>query len=212
MKTRVLLGLTLFFVTSAFAKDYRTQKSEVFFMPQFINGKKLEFKNDTAVDIKDRGGFAIGLGYNFDEHFEIAGVFSYTNSSYLATIKKDDGTLENVSRNLYTSTIAVEGTYNFFQGEFTPYISANIGFTYSDTGISTNESSEYCYFDPWWGPVCYDETYTSTDLNYGASVGVRYDFQNSLYLKAGIGTQYVDYDSKASPYFTTYSITIGGRF
>lgn len=212
MKKSALLGLTLLVTVSASAKDYRSEKTEVFFMPQFITGKKLEFKNDTAVDIKDRGGFAIGLGYNFDEHFEIAGLFSYTNSSYLATIKKDDGTFADVSRDLYTSTVAVEGTYNFLKGEFTPYVSANIGFTYSDTGISTDGTPGYCYYDPWWGYVCYDNTYTSTDLNYGASVGIRYDFQNSLYLKAGVGTQYVDYDSKTSPYFTAYSITIGGRF
>ena len=198
-------------MTAAMAKDYRSQRGEVFFMPQFISGKKLKFSNDTAVDISDRGGFAIGVGYNFNEHFEIAGLFSYTNSSYLATIKKDDGTLEKVSRNLYTSTMALEATYNFLEDEFTPYISANIGFSYSDTGISIDDTSGYCYWDPWWGHVCYDNTYTSTDLNYGATLGIRYDFRNSLYFKAGIGTQYIDYDSSTSPYFTTYSFTIGGR-
>ena len=198
---------------SSFAKDYRSQTTEVFFMPQFISGKKLEFKNDTAVDIQDRGGFAIGFGYNFDEHFEIAGLFSYTNSSYLATIKNNDGTLQKISSNLYTSSMAVEGTYNFLKNEFTPYISANIGLSYSDTGISTDNSPGSCYLDPWWGGyICYDHTYTSTDLTYGATLGIRYDFQNSLYLKAGIGTQYIDYDSTTSPYFTTYSFTIGGRF
>ena len=148
MSKPLLLVLGIIAATSSFAKDYRSQTTEVFFMPQFISGKKLDFQNDTAVDIKDRGGFAIGFGYNLNEHFELAGLFSYTNSSYLATIKKDDGTLKNISRDLYTSTIAVEGTYNVFEGEFTPYISANLGFTYSDTGIYVNGSPGYCYFDP----------------------------------------------------------------
>ena len=211
MKRALVLPLFLF-TALVDAKDYRSERSEIFFMPQFISGKKLHFENDTAIEIKDRGGFAIGLGYNIDAHFEIAGLFSYTNSSYLATIKKDDGTLENVSRNLYTSTMAIEGSYNFFEDEFTPFVSANIGFTYSDTGIYTDDSSGYCYYDPWWGYVCYSETYTSTNLNYGGSIGVRYDFRNALYLKAAVGIQHIDYDSTTSPNFTTYSITIGGRF
>ncbi len=212
---KILLLSSVFlsvFTSLLIARDYRSHRSEAFFMPQYISGKQFDFKDHTSVDISSRGGFGIGFGYNFTENFEIAGIFSSTNSSYLTTIKNNDGTLEKMSRNLYTSSMSAEATYNIFDDEFTPFISANFGFTYVDTGIHIEGNPGYCYWDPWWGYICYDNTYTSTELSYGATVGARYDFRDTLYLKGGVGMQYLDLKSDNTPFFTTYTITIGGRF
>ena len=181
-------------------------------MPLFIEGKNLDFQNDTAVNMDSRGGFGIGFGYNFDAHMELSCIFSATSSSYVATRKDSNGSTSRASSNLYTSTIATEATYNFLEDEFTPYVSLNLGFTYIDTGISVDERPGMCYWDPWFGYVCYDNTYTATKLNYGGTLGLRYDFANVLFIKGGVSLQYLDINSKTSPYFTTYVFSIGARF
>ena len=181
-------------------------------MPQFITGKTFDFSDSTQVAINNRSGFGIGFGYNFTENFEIAGIFSSTNSSYLTTVKNDDGSLEKMSRNLYTSTMAIEATYNILDDALTPFVSANVGFTYIDTGITVDDTPGSCYWDPWWGYICYDNTYTSNELNYGATIGVRYDTKDSLYFKGGVGMQHLDLPSENTPFFTSYTVTIGGRF
>jgi len=43
-------------------------------------------------------------------------------------------------------------------------------------------------------------------------VGVRYDFENNFFLKAAVGTNIIDYNSKNSADFTIYQITLGSTF
>jgi len=96
----------------------------------------------------------------------------------------------------------------------TPYISANLGTTYIDSGVPTGNIGTACWRDPWWGYICSPsvQTYTSTEFNYGAGIGLRYDFSRKLYIKAGVAKNYLALNSSNTPDFTSYQFIFGFMF
>ncbi len=72
-----------------------------------------------------------------------------------------------------------------------------------------------CYWDPWWGYVCYPypPTYTATEFSYNAALGVCWDIRESFFLRASIGKQWIDVDKASStPDITLGRLDIGFAF
>ncbi len=212
-----LLCLTcLFFSINAHAfKDSRDSKWEFFLSPQFTNSKTLEFGNGSKAETNDRSSIAFGFGYNINPHIELTTQFASSSSNYTGTrILEDTGEAEKFTANLYTSSLNFGFTLNLFSTPFTPYISANVGSTYIDSGIPTGDVGSSCWWDPWWGYICSPSaiTYTSTEFNYGAGVGLRYDFNRKLYIKGGANINVIDASSRNTADFTTYQFTFGFMF
>jgi opacity protein-like surface antigen len=214
--TKSILLLMLFSSANAHAfKDSRNGKWEFFLSPQFTDSKILEFGNGSKAEIDDRSSIALGFGYNLNHHIELTTQFAYSDSNYTGTrILEDTGEAEKFTANLYTSSINFGFTYNLLRTPFTPYISANIGATYIDSGIPTGDVGSICWWDPWWGYICSPTalTYTTTEFNYGAGVGLRYDFNRKLYIKGGANINVIDASSSNTADFTTYQFTFGFMF
>jgi len=196
--------------------DSRVEKWEFFLAPMVTNSKVLQFDNGAEADINKRSSLGFGFGYNLDSHMELSVLFAASNANYTGTRIADDGTNtpEKFTSNLYTSKLDFGFTYNLLSTAFTPYISANIGSTYVDSGIPTGNIGTVCWWDPWWGYVCSPtaQTYTSTELNYGAGLGLRYDFNRKLFIKGGVAKNYLDIYSSNTPDFTTYQFVFGFMF
>jgi len=201
-------------VSALHADTKREQHWDVYFSPNYVSAKTLSFDNDVQVDLNDRTGWSLGFGFNFTNHVSGDFVFSSGNGSYAVKTTDQDGNPVEYSNNMYSSTMSLGMTYNIIDGPLTPYLSANIGVTFADTGIRDGGGYESCYYDPWYGYVCgiYETTKTTTELSYGGSVGLRYDLDNQLFLKAGIGVNVVNFSSNNTPLFTVYQLSIGSRF
>ena len=214
MKIIHILSVVSLLATMMSADSSRAQKWEFFFTPTYIDSNEVKFEGGSKADINTHSGIGFGFGYNVNEHVELTMLFSSSNSNYKGTIVKDDGSSKEYFSNVYTSSFNLGATYNFIKGPLTPYVSGTLGSTYIDSGVATGDVGTGCYWDPWWGYICtpYAETYTSVRLNYGASLGVRYDFKNALYLKMGVGKNWVDFENASSNDFTVYDLTIGGTF
>ena len=213
----VFFIVAVFISINAFAfSDSRSEKWEFFLAPQFTNSKVLQFDNGAEADINERSSLAFGLGYNLNHNIELSLLFASSNANYTGTRIADDGsnTPEKFTSNLYTSKIDFAFTYNLLRSAFTPYISANIGTTFIDSGIPTGNITSVCWWDPWWGYICSPtaQTYTSTEFNYGAGIGLRYDFNRKLYIKGGIAKNIIDLDSSNTADFTTYQFVFGFMF
>lgn len=221
--------LKLFFIVCTFISinahafsDSRSEKWTFFLAPQFTNSKLLQFDNGAEADINERSSLGFGLGYNIDHHIELSVLFAASNSNYTGTriIDNDPEDPEQpngpqkFSANLYTSSINFAFTYNFLSTPFTPYVSANIGSTFIDSGIPTGNITTGCWWDPWWGYICTPrtQTYTSTEFNYGVGIGLRYDFNRKLYIKGGVAKNTIDIGSSNTPDFTTYQFIFGLMF
>jgi len=197
--------------------DSRVKKWSFFLAPMFTNSKVLQFNNGAEADINEHSNLGFGFSYNLNAHIELGGTFASSNANYVGTRILDDGsnTPEKFTSNMYTSSIDFNFTYNLLSTPFTPYITANIGSTYIDSGLPTGDIASGCWWDPWWGwyvcgPVAL--TYTTTELNYGAGAGLRYDFSRKLYIKGGVAKNYIDLNSTNTPDFTTYHFIIGFMF
>ncbi|MCK4834208.1 MAG: outer membrane beta-barrel protein [Gammaproteobacteria bacterium] len=208
--------------TQAAFYDSRVEKWEFFLAPMVTNSKVLQFENGAEADINKRSSLGFGFGYNIDDHIELTALFSSSNSNYSGTRiidnNPEDPAIPNgpqkFTSNLYTSKLEFGFTYNLLSSALTPYISANIGSTYIDSGIPTGNIVTGCWWDPWWGYVCTPtaQTYTATRFNYGAGIGLRYDFSRKLYMKGGVAKNYIDLDSSNTPDFTTYQFIFGFMF
>ena len=215
--TKILFLFSVLSGTNAYAfSDSRSEKWEFFLTPQFTNSKVLEFKNGSEANINERSSLGFGLGYNLNHHVELSVLFAVSNSNYTGTLipEEDPDNPVKVSSNLYTSSMDLGVTYNFMSSPFTPYVSANFGLTYIDSGVPTGDITTGCWWDPWYGYICTPQaqTYTSTEFNYGAGAGVRYDFNRKLYMKAGVARNIIDIGSKNTADFTTYQLFFGIMF
>lgn len=202
--------------TQAEFYDSRVKKWEFFIAPQMTNSKVLQFEGGAEADISKRSSIAFGFGYNINHNIELDMSFSSSNANYTGTIMPEDpaNLPETGTYSLYTSSIKLGFTYNFLKNPFTPYVSANIGSTYIDSGVPTGDIVDGCWYYPYWGYVCgpVAQTYTSTEFNYGAALGLRYDFNRQVYIKGDVGKNYLDINSSNTPDFTTYRFFLGFMF
>ena len=217
MKYNRSLSILFFLIstlTTSQADTDREQQWEVYFSPNYVAAKTLSFDQGAQVELNDRTGWSLGFGFNFTNHVSGDFVFSSGNGSYAVKTVDDMDQPVEYSNNMYSSSMMIGMTYNMIDGPFTPYISGNIGATFVDTGIRDGGGYDSCYYDPFYGYVCgvYETTKTSTEFAYGASVGLRYDLKNQLFLKAGVGVSVVNFNASNTPLFSIYQLTIGSRF
>jgi opacity protein-like surface antigen len=204
--------ITLLLIGSAEAKNARDKTWEFFFTPEFVQSKTLDFDGGAEAEINTRTGLGFGFGYNLNPNVEFTLLFSASSGNYKGTRVDENGEHKEFTSNTYTNSLNLGATYNFLDGAFTPYVTGTLGVTYVDSGITVEDGHEYCWWDPWWGYMCRSVTYTDTKMNYGASIGLRYDFSSGLFIKGGVGKNYIDFDSTNSPDFLIYDFTIGGTF
>jgi hypothetical protein len=212
----VFLALPLISINAhAAATDFRTKQWSIFLGPQYTNSKVLQFDGGAEADINDRTSISFGFAYNLNANIEFDVQFASSNANYTSTTIPDpSGTPEKSSGSLYTSSINFGATYNFLKSPLTPYVSANIGSTYIDSGIPTGNTTTGCYWYPYYGYICgpVSQTYTSSNFSYGASLGLRYDVNRNFYIKGDVGKNYVDINSSNTPDFTTYRFIFGFMF
>ncbi len=204
--------LSLASVPSA-GERIRAEKWEIFFAPTVIEAKTLEYGHGAKASINGRTAFAFGIGYNFTEHLEVSVLMSSSSANYTGTRVNEHGDKESFTDTMYSSSFNLQGTYNFMEGPFTPYINGYIGSTYIDSGVPTGEEGDYCWWDPWWGYVCgpYRVTYTATKFSYGFDLGARYDFE-TIYVAGSVGKNFVDLDSSNGGDFNIYRFIFGFKF
>ena len=212
----LFFSLILFATASSAAPGARTGQWQISLIPTYTNSQTVTYQGGATADINSHSGFGIGIGYNFSDYLELELDFGSTNANYTGTRILDDGnnTPEKFTGNLYTSHMNLGLTYNFIAARLTPFIKGNLGFTYVDSGIPTGRVGTACWWDPWWGYYCgpFAETYTASELSYGADLGLRFDITSKLFLKGSVGQNYVDFDKASSTGFTQYKFIVGFSF
>ena len=213
MKPSIVI-LLLAATSQLLADADREQAFDIYFSPNYIASKTLHFDNDVDVSLNDRSGWSFGVGFNFTNHVSADIIFSSSNGNYAVSTKNEKGEDIAYSTNMYSSAMTLGMTYNIIDGPFTPYISGNVGMSFVDTGVKDGGGYESCYYDPWYGYTCgiYETTKTMVEFTYGASAGLRYDFENKLFVKGGVGVSVVNFNANNTPYFTVYQLSIGSRF
>lgn len=151
----------------------------------------------TSATVYDALNSGFGMGYNINDNFQINGQFSwaYRNYSTQSATSKSSNTLS-------TSSLQLNAVYYFMAGDFTPFVTGGFGTTYVDTNIPDGSSGGGgCYYDPWWGYVCYNDTKSSSNISYNVGVGARMDVSRGFAIEGSLNRGYIDasqYSSKPS--------------
>ena len=199
----VFIFLWLFYSSCAMAASVnRAGTYEFTLLTRQVDAAAVNFEGGARADINDDLGFGFGLGYNIDNHLAVRGLFSWHSTSYSATRVLDDGSGTTVSfgSRLDTTTMDIGVDYNFLADRLTPFVSAALGWTFVDTNIPAGIPVTVCWWDPWWGYLCntVQPTVSETEFSYRAAIGVRYDINSNIFVRASFGKYFIDYDKATS--------------
>jgi len=210
-------------IVTAYAAEFGGTQSlrkgswEIIFSPQYTLAKNLGFTGGTTAKIDDTFGFGAQIGYNLNDHWNLAGLFSWSQPDYQAVVQPAAGNsspARSISGTLQTSTFAVAATYHVLPGPLTPYVDANLGGTYVNTDIAAGPPVAGCFWDPWYGYICgaTQPTKSDTFLSYGAGGGLRWDVNHLLILRASVRQQWIDFSHTGTPSFTMFKLDFGYKF
>ena len=157
-------------------KAIRKGKWDIMLAPQYTLAKNLGFTGGTTAKIDDTVGFNFQFGYNFNEHWNVGGLFSWSQPDYQAVLQPVQGNPSGARTQhgtIQTNTFALVTTYHFLAGPVTPFVDANLGGTHVNTDIADGPPVIGCYWDPWFGNVCgvAQPTKSGTYLSYGVGGG-----------------------------------------
>ncbi len=176
----------------------RTDRWEWTLQTRYTTSQTIERDYGSKLEFEDDLGWGFGFGYHFNQRFDLGMIFSWRTVDYQATVTdRDDPTRElYYSNELSASTIGLAGDWNILPGKFVPYVSGAIGWTLLDTNIYAG-SDWGCYWDPWYGYICYDysTTWGTDEFTYSLGLGLRVELTPQFFAKVGYEHAWLDGDS-----------------
>jgi len=218
---RVTLFLVLTAISTAAAAQNsppREKKWEFTLQPQYVHSQTFDSGNGTSGTVNSTLGFGMGVAYNLSNHLSLGGDFFWSQANYNATITPAAGNTNpayNVNGTLQSNTLRFNAVWNFSASDFTPFAIGGIGSTYIDTNIPNGIPSNVCWYDPWWGYYCgsYVPTKAAYYVSYSGGLGLRWDLDRSVFLRAIAIRQWLDVGgSLGQPYTDQYRFDVGFKF
>ena len=126
----------------------------------FQNSSDADFEGGTSADFDSDVSWLFGVSYHYTDQLQFGGTLSFGTTDYDADIAADVNGDEqpegfvSVSGDLEFLTLMGNATYNFLPGQFSPFVTGAIGWSWVDTNIATEPPQAGCWWDPWWGYVC----------------------------------------------------------
>ena len=201
----------------AYAQTTRGGKGEFYLAPVFTDGKSYSTEGGSSAKTDTGYGLTLGYAFNFDQHKSLGIEFGWGSQDYRATIQPGVGnnnSVVNVNSQIDTWTVRFLGTYNFLAGNFTPFVTGGLGWTYLDSNIPTGLPQNVCWYYPWYGSSCasYVPTAATTRFSYNAGAGLRMELGKG-FVRGLVNQQYVDFGgSYGQTAFTQYRIDFGVKF
>jgi opacity protein-like surface antigen len=176
----------------------RAGRMEVYGIGQYLHSEDITFNGpvgDVKMKMQDTGLGGFGVGYHFSDFFSVHGDFMFGNATFQGNLPLDTGGTTSVSQDAFIQTGRFNLDYNMINRRITPVLSAGIGYQYIETELHNLPPVNTCYWDPWWGYICYSgHPYASeTDFTWNASAGFRWNITDNLFIKAVAGGNWLEY-------------------
>jgi opacity protein-like surface antigen len=211
-----VLGLALLAGATVADAQSREDRWEFTLGAIYQLGADLDFEGGSTVATDDDFGFLLTTGYNFSDKLETSFGFQYGSIGYDANVIQDDGDITGISGSYDNWALSANVILNLMDGPLTPYIGGGLGWTWIDTNVPNGLPTTGCWWDPWYGYICYTDYPTkSTDaMSYQATLGLRYEFPNDMtFMRFGYTSQWLDLDnSNGTPRFDVIAVEIGWMF
>lgn len=217
MRYLILLITALLAAAPAHAQSTRGGKGEFYLSPVFTDGKSYSFEGGSTAKTDTGFGITLGYAFNFDQKRALGIEFAWSDQDYVANVQGGTGNLGNngtIRAALETWTVRFLGTYHFMEGNFTPFVTGGLGWTYVDSNIPTGLPENLCWYYPWYGSYCatYVPTATSTKFSYNAGLGLRMEMGKG-FIRGMVNQQWIDFGGNyGSDSVTQYRIDFGVKF
>lgn len=169
-----------------------------------------------STDTDNDFGFELGTSYNFTDNLAVNLGLQWAGVGYDATGYDEDGDPFGITGKFDEFILSANLIYHFTDNQLTPYVGAGIGWTWIDSNIVDGPPSGGCWWDPWWGYVCYTSypTKTKSAFSYQATLGLRYTFDSdNIFMRLGYTSQWMDFDNASgTPRFDVVILDIGWLF
>ena len=209
-----LLVLLMIFSNTAFSQD-REGRWETSFVLNYQNSMDETFKHGSALDVDSSVGWGFTVGYNLTSNWNLSYKFMANKPDYTAVIVPDEvgANPEFIDHQMSVYSNQFNLTYNFMQGPVTPYVVGGLGWTRLDSNLADGPPQTGCWWDPWWGYICYTDwkTFDTSEFTYNLGAGVRWDVNDAVYTKAAYSREFMDLKG-GSLDFDTFSLEIGIMF
>jgi opacity protein-like surface antigen len=182
--------------SAAGSRDGRFETSVIL---AYQTGKNETSEGGSSLDIDSTLGWGLNFGWNLTAKWNLSYKFVSTKPNYLAVIVPEDPNLlpQSIDEKLSKSSHQFNVTYNFREKALTPFVLAGIGWTKVDSNVPTGSVGGGCWWDPWWGYICFADwkTYETTEFSYNLGLGVRWDINNALFTKAAYSREFLKLDN-----------------
>lgn len=217
MKTINLVGLALALLAGATAAEAQDREGRWEFTlgGAYQLGADLESEAGGTLETDDDFGLAVMGGYHFTDSFATTFGFMWSDVGYDGTVIGDDGGSIGVSGSYEAWAMSGNAIWHLMDGPVTPYLGAGLGWTWIDTNVPTGPPQTGCWWDPWWGYVCYTDypTKTTDAFSYQATLGLRWEFNPSTFSRLSYTSQWTDVDNASTtPRFDVVMVEIGWLF
>ena len=219
--SKLLIALVLAVVTAPAIAQNRSDRSgswEFVFEANYQDAYRVNFEGGSYTNTDDDLGFTLGGTYHYSNRLSFQFLFDWLSLDYDATIMSGDfppNPAFDVRGELEAFTPRFNVVFNLLESDFTPYISAGIGWSFIDTNIPTGPPEVGCWWDPWYGQICttYQNTRDLDEFAYQAGAGVRWDVNRGLSLRLGYEKQWIDLGTATStPAFDVIHLGIGYKY
>jgi len=194
-KVLIITILVLLFAGQALAQlpgRYRQQgragRWDIALQTRYTAAKDFKGEGGSALKFKDDLGWGFGIGYNFNEAFNLGFKVSWKGLNYDATIVRttDPDTMQTIGGRMDSSNLALTGMWTPLKGKFSPYVNGSLGWINLDTNIVSGVDSG-CWWYPYLGYVCgnYARTYGASATSYDLGLGVRLGVSEDLFFRVG---------------------------
>ena len=178
-------------------------------------GTDLDFDGGSAISTDGDLGFVFDGGYNFTDNFAVNFGLQWAGIGYDGTVIDEDGDPLGIRGSYDSFALFGNAVYYFGSSALAPYVGAGIGYTWIDTNIPSGPPVTGCWWDPWYGYVCYTTypTEVKSAFSYQALLGVRYDFGYNKYVRFAYTSQWVALsNADGTPRFDVLSAEFGWIF
>ncbi len=176
----------------------RVNKTEVYGIGQYLHSDDITFKSprgDVKTSMDDTGLGGFGVAYHFNDFLSIHGDFMFGGATFNADLPTRTGGTVGFKQDAFIQTGRLNVTYNIINRRLTPFVTAGIGYQYLETELENAPPVGTCWWDPWWGWVCYyDHPSTwETDFSWNVGGGIRWNITDNLFVKATVGANWLEY-------------------
>ena len=176
---------------------------------RYVGTQEFEGERSSSLKLSDDLGWGFGFGYHVNERVNLGFLMSWRAVPYDAKAVNENNETIRYSNWLDTGTIALTGEWNILPKTLTPYVNGAIGWTMLDTNIYAGYGGSYCWWDPWYGYICddYSYTYGSDEATFAAGAGLRWEVARTMFLRAGYESNWVT--TTNTPRFDVFRFDVG---